>query len=56
MVRNLLSARGGDPSLVPSWADDDFDGVDVVTIDANAHATFARLAEGLDGQPEACPR
>jgi hypothetical protein len=56
VVRNLLAAHGGDPSLAPTWADDDFDGVDVVTIDANAHAAFARLAEGLDGQPEACPR
>jgi hypothetical protein len=56
VVRNLLAARGGDPSHAPTWADDDYDGVDVVTIDANAHATFARLAEGLDGQPEACPR
>jgi len=56
VVRALLTAHGGDPSLVPSWAEDDFDGVDVVTIDANGHATFARLREGLDGQPETCPR
>lgn len=56
VVRNLLAAHGGDPSLAPTWADDDFDGVDVVTIDANAHATFSRLAEGLDGPSEACPR
>jgi hypothetical protein len=55
IVRDLLAAHGGDPKLTPTWADDDFDGVDVVTIDGNSHATFAHLTEGLDGQPEACP-
>ncbi len=55
VVRELLSAHGADPKLAPTWADDDFDGVDVVTIDAEGHATFARTKEGLNGQPESCP-
>jgi len=56
VVRDLLAAHDGDPKLPPTWAEDDFDSVDVVTIDANGHASFGRLREGLDGQPEACPR
>jgi len=56
VVRDLLAAHGGDPKLPPAWAEDDYDSVDVVTIDADGRATFAHLREGLDGQPEACPR
>jgi hypothetical protein len=56
VVRDLLAAHGGDPKLPPTWAEDDFDSVDVVTIDASGHASFGRLREGLDGQPETCPR
>jgi hypothetical protein len=55
VVRDLLAGHG-DPELPPAWAEDDYDGVDVVTIDSSGHAAFARLREGLDGQPEACPR
>jgi hypothetical protein len=56
VVHDLLAGHGGDPALPPTWAEDDYDSVDVVTIDADSHATFAHLREGLDGQPEACPR
>ena len=56
VVRDLLAGHGGDPEFPPNWAEDDYDSVDVVTIDADGHATFAHLREGLDGQPEACPR
>ena len=55
VVHDLLAAHG-DPELPPAWAEDDYDSVDVVTIDASGHASFARLREGLDGQPETCPR
>jgi len=55
VARDLLKSHGGDPELVPTWPDDDFDGVDIVTIGADGRATFQRSAEGLDGQPEACP-
>jgi len=55
VARNLLSSHGGDPSLVPTWDDADFDSVDVVTLDAG-RASFSRLREGLNGESEACPR
>ncbi len=56
-VRKLMKDYGGDPDIVPKWERDDFDSVYVVTIDRAANsATFAKKAEGLDGQPEACPQ
>jgi hypothetical protein len=58
IVRALLAAHGGDASAVPAWADDDFDSVDIVTIDWSGpkeRAAFERGKEGLDGQSEACP-
>jgi hypothetical protein len=56
VVRDLLAAHGGDPKLPPTWAEDDYDSVDVVTIDADGHAIFGHLREDLDGRPETCPR
>ena len=56
VARNLLAAHGGDPSAVPDWKEDDYDGVDVVTLADGAPAKFERTSEGLNGQPEACPR
>jgi hypothetical protein len=56
VARDILKSHGADPGLVTTWAEDDYDSVDVVTIGEDGHATFQRLAEGLDGQPEACPR
>jgi len=56
VARNLLAAHGGNPSAVPGWKDDDFDGVYVVTLAEGAAAKFERTSEGLNGQPEACPR
>jgi hypothetical protein len=56
VARNLLAAHGGDPSAVPDWKEDDYDGVDVVTLADGAPAKFERMSEGLNGQPEACPR
>jgi len=41
---------------VPGWKDDDFDGVEVVTLADGAPAKFERMSEGLNGLPEACPR
>jgi hypothetical protein len=55
VARDRLKTHGGDPTAVPAWDDDDFDGVDIVTIDA-AKASFARTREGLDGRSGACPR
>jgi hypothetical protein len=55
VVHDLLAGHGGDPKLAPTWAEDDYDSVDVVTIGADGHASFAHFQEGLNGQPEACP-
>lgn len=57
VVRNLLAAHGGDSAAAPKWQDDDFDSLDVVTIDWSVgHATFQRVTEGLDGQSDDCPQ
>lgn len=59
IARALLEEHGADPAVVPKWDRDDFDGIYVVTIVRSgdgAKATFTRRSEGLDGQPEACPR
>jgi hypothetical protein len=56
VARNLLAKHGGDPNAVAKWNDDDFDSLDVVTIDWSAgRATFARKKEGLEGLSDACP-
>ena len=56
VVRSLLAKHGGDPNAVPKWSDDDYDSLDVVTIDWSAgRATFARKKEGLEGLSATCP-
>lgn len=56
-VRKLVEDHGGDPDSVPKWERTDFDSVYVVTIDRDrGSATFEKKAEGLNGQPEACPQ
>jgi hypothetical protein len=59
IARALLAAHGGDPALVPEWPKHDFDSIYVVSIKGTgkaAKATFIHKHEGLDGQPDACPR
>jgi hypothetical protein len=59
VARGLLSAHGGNASDVTDWNRDDFDSIYVVTIDwsgPNPKATFAQTSEGLNGQPETCPK
>jgi hypothetical protein len=59
VARELLSVHGGNPSDVPDWNRDDFDSVYVVTIDwtgPKPKATFSLASEGLNGQPETCPK
>jgi hypothetical protein len=57
ITRNLLTAHGGNPALVPKWQDDDFDSIYVVTIvrarDATS-ASFVHTHEGLNGQSTTC--
>jgi hypothetical protein len=55
-VRDLVGSHGGDASLVPDWAEGDFDGIYVVrvTLGPKASVTFTRETEGLDELPETC--
>ena len=58
VAQALLKDNGADPSLVPTWASDDFDAIYVIRIDRTAapvRATFERKTEGLDGQSTQCP-
>ena len=55
--RKLLDKHGAEAVEVPKWPGEDFDRVDIVTIDwsgAESKATFLQTKEGLDGQPETC--
>jgi hypothetical protein len=54
IAQKLLSAHGGDPSVVPKWKGDDFDSIYVITV-TNAKASFAVKQEGLNGLSDSCP-
>jgi hypothetical protein len=59
VAKNLLAAHGADPSVVPKWDYDDYDGIYVVHLAwtaGAATATFERGRQGLDGQTASCPR
>jgi hypothetical protein len=62
IVRALLTAHGADPVMVRTvedWKREDFDSIYVVrisTVGNLAKVTFDHEYEGLDGQPDACPR
>jgi hypothetical protein len=59
LARALLAAHGGDAATVPKWRYDDFDSIYIVRLawkGERAVATFERQAQGLDGQPTACPK
>ena len=58
IVRALLAAHGADAEIVKKvqdWDRKDFDSMYVVTI-SETKATFDQKREGLDGQPDGCPR
>ena len=58
IVRALLAAHGADAEMVKKvkdWDRKDFDSMYVVTI-SETKATFDQKHEGLDGQPDRCPR
>ncbi|WP_113890285.1 hypothetical protein [Roseiarcus fermentans] len=56
-ARQLVRDFGGDPDVVPKWDRSDFDSVYIVTIDRDQKsAAFEKKAQGLDGQPDACPQ
>ncbi len=59
LARELMSENGGDKKAVPKWHGKDFDSLYVLRIGgvkAGSGATFEKMAEGLDGQPQACPQ
>ncbi len=58
LVRALLAAHGADAEMVKKvkdWDRKDFDSMYVVT-NSETKVTFDQKQEGLDGQPDACPR
>lgn len=58
LAKNLIGAAGGDSSVVPSWPDDDFDSIYVVTLQhdgSKATASFRHDHENLNMQSQACP-
>ena len=58
IVRALLAAHGADAEMVKKvqdWDRKDFDSMYVLTI-SETKATFDQKHEGLDGQPDGCPR
>jgi hypothetical protein len=58
LVRAMMKAHGGDPAAIPNWNGRDFDSIFVVRLTwAGEAATiqFQKRAEGLNGQPKACP-
>jgi hypothetical protein len=58
IVRALLTAHRADPDTVnkvKDWDSKDFDSMYIVTI-GEPKANFDQGHEGLDGQPDACPR
>ena len=58
LARKLMKDHDGDPDSVPKWQGDDFDGIYVVKLSrkgGDTAATFARQAQGLNGQPATCP-
>ena len=59
LARQLLTENGGDAKAVPKWHGKDFDSLYVLHLGAagaKPSATFEKLAEGLDGEPETCPQ
>ncbi|NLS18348.1 hypothetical protein HGP16_17445 [Rhizobium sp. P40RR-XXII] len=59
LARQLMSENGGDAGAVPKWHGKDFDSLYVLRIGgskAGSAVTFEKMAEGLDGQPQACPQ
>lgn len=57
LVQNIMNAYGGGVT-VPAWASTDYDSLYVLTVNysgTTVSAQFYRDAEGLNGQPAACP-
>ena len=60
MARSLVSAAGADPTVVPNWADDDFDSLYVISLGPVPSAggrsvRFEHQQQGLNGLSLTCP-
>jgi hypothetical protein len=58
LVRQMVSAHGGNVADVPKWHSDDFDSIYIVKLDWQGdtpHATFQHSQEGLNGRSADCP-
>jgi hypothetical protein len=58
LVRQMVSAHGGNAADVPKWRSDDFDSIYVVKLDwrgGSPHAIFVHDRQGLDGRSADCP-
>jgi len=67
MVRQMMSAHGGNAADVPKWQGDDFDSIYIVKLRwenasgassgsaGSPHATFQHSLEGLNGRSADCP-
>jgi hypothetical protein len=58
LVRQIVSAHGGNAGDVPKWHSDDFDSIYIVKLDWQGdtpHATFQHSEEGLNGRSADCP-
>jgi hypothetical protein len=58
LVRQMLSAHGGNAADVPKWQSADFDSIYIVRLswrDGTAHASFQHDQQGLNGRATDCP-
>jgi hypothetical protein len=58
LLRQMLSAHGGNAADVPNWQSDDFDSIYIVRLEwhnGTARASFKRDREGLDARATDCP-
>ncbi|WP_158809456.1 hypothetical protein [Beijerinckia sp. L45] len=59
LVKEMMTAHGGDEDSVPKWHGKDFDSIYVVKLawsGPKAAITFTHDTEGLDNQPTPCPK
>jgi hypothetical protein len=58
LVRQMVSAHGGNAAEVPKWHADDFDSIYIVKLDwqgSSPHASFRHDREGLNDRSADCP-
>ncbi|WP_144143717.1 histidine phosphatase family protein [Paraburkholderia sp. BCC1884] len=58
LLRQMMTAHGGNAADIPKWQSDDFDSIYIVRLDwqnGAAHASFKHDRQGLDGRASDCP-